>query len=228
MSNLDGILVVNKPGGMTSHDVVAIMRKKLGTKKIGHAGTLDPMATGVLVALVGRATKLFDRFLAYDKEYAATVTLGSRTDTGDAQGKPVEQKPYDHITEAQVSSLLPKYIGEQMQVPPMYSAVKHKGRRLYKLALKGREVERQPRKIVVYGLIMTRFELPCFDIILRCSKGTYVRQLAEDLSRDLGSAGHISSLVRQRVGPCSLQEAVELEHVTPDKVRPFADWLLRM
>lgn len=221
----DGILVVNKPRDLTSHDVVAFARRKLKVKKIGHAGTLDPMATGVLVLLVGRCTRLFDSFLALDKQYRAVLRLGSRTDTADAQGKVIEEKPVPAVTRGQVECVFASFLGQTMQVPPMYSAVKHQGKRLYKLALKGQQVQRQARPIVIKEFEVLRFELPEIEFRLKCSKGTYVRQLAEDVAAKLGTVGHISSLERQGVGPFTISQSLSLDEIAESQIRPYYPFL---
>jgi tRNA pseudouridine55 synthase len=218
----DGILVVNKPRGFTSHDVVAVVRRKLNMQKVGHAGTLDPIATGVLVILVGRATGLFDRFMRYDKEYTATLRLGARTNSGDSSGEIVEQKDFVHITKETAEAALAAYKGEIMQMPPMFSAVKHKGKRLYQLALKGKEVERVARRVVISDIKLTGFKLPDIDFYMRCSKGTYVRQLGEDVARDLGSVGHITQLQRQSIGPFTIKESLGLDEIEESKIQPFS------
>jgi len=218
---MDGIIVVNKPIGFTSHDAVAVVRRRLDIKKVGHAGTLDPIATGVLVMLVGRATRLFDVFLRYEKEYAAVLRLGIRTDSGDSSGAVIEEKPFTHVNTEIAQRAFSKYRGDIMQTPPMFSALKYQGKRLYRLALKGLEVERQPRRIHVSELRITGFQLPDISFYMRCSRGTYVRQLAEDVAQDMGCVGHISQLERRAVGPFTIEQAVELDEVSPSHIRPF-------
>ncbi|HRZ14243.1 MAG TPA: tRNA pseudouridine(55) synthase TruB [Candidatus Omnitrophota bacterium] len=225
---MDGILIVNKPSGITSHDVVDFVRRKLKIKKVGHAGTLDPMATGVLVVLVGRCTKLFDRFLDFEKEYAATLTFGVQTDTGDSQGRQIRTAPWEHITAGMVEETFGRFQGEILQTPPMYSAVKHQGKPLYKLANKGKHVDRQPRPITIHQLRMLSCDLPHVRFYLKCSKGTYVRQLAEDVAAQLHSAGHISQLERQSIGPFRIQESLALEQVEENKIRPFYNFCLSL
>jgi tRNA pseudouridine55 synthase len=217
----DGILVVNKPRGFTSHDVVAVVRRKLNMQKVGHAGTLDPIATGVLVILVGKATGLFDRFMRYEKEYTATLRLGARTNSGDSSGEIVEQKDFVHITKQMAEAAFASYTGEILQTPPMFSAVKHKGKRLYQLALKGKEVERVARRVVISDIKLTSFKLPDIDFYMCCSKGTYVRQLGEDVARDMGSVGHITQLQRQSIGPFTIKESLGLDEIEESKIQPF-------
>lgn len=217
----DGILIVNKPPLYTSHDVVAVVRRKLNMQKVGHAGTLDPIATGVLVILVGSATRLFDKFQNYEKEYTAVLRLGARTNSGDLSGTVVEEKEFGHITSEMAQKVFASYKGEIMQTPPMFSAVKHKGKRLYELAFKGKEVEREPRKVCISDIKVLDFKLPDVSFYMRCSKGTYVRTLAEDVARDLGSAGHIAQLQRQSIGPFTIQRSVTLDEVEESKIQPF-------
>jgi tRNA pseudouridine55 synthase len=217
----DGIIVVNKPKGMTSHDVVDFVRKKLKMRKVGHAGTLDPAATGVLVILLGRCTKLFDKFLSYEKEYLATLTLGSRTSSGDLEGNVLETRDYTHIDEDMVRKAMPAYIGDIKQVPPMVSAVKYKGKRLYKLARKGQEVERIARDVHIAELKLLEFKLPDVQFYLKCSRGTYVRQLAEDLAVDLNCVGHVSRIERLSIGPFKIESALGLADIEESKIQPF-------
>ena len=209
--SLNGILVIDKPSGITSHDVVDAVRRKLKMKQVGHAGTLDPLATGVLVILLGQATKLFNKFSAFDKAYAATITLGIKTDTADICGNVIDQKPYDSVTEAQVKEIFKSFLGEIKQIPPMVSALKHKGKRLYQLARKGVEVEREARHVKIYSLELLEFALPKVKLSLECSKGTYVRKIAEDVGELLGCGGCISQIHRTKVGPFNIEQAVRLE-----------------
>jgi len=217
----DGILVVNKPGGMTSHDVVEIVRRKLKIRRVGHAGTLDPIATGVLLILVGRCTKLFNRFSSFDKSYSATLTLGQRTTSGDREGKVIQTQDYTHITEDKVKDVLRSYIGRVYQTPPMVSAIKHKGKRLYSLARRGIEVARQARAVEIKDLRLLEFSLPHVKFYLRCSKGTYVRQLAEDIAQDLGCVGHISEITRESVGPFDLRQTISLSQINENSIQPY-------
>ena len=216
----NGILVVNKPRGMTSHDAVDFARRKLATRKVGHAGTLDPGATGVLVLLVGDCTRLFDSFMKLDKEYEAEVALGKKTSTADSSGRVLEERDCSHVTRAMVEKALTGFLGAIRQVPPMVSAVKHKGTRLYKLARRGASVERAARTVVIKELRLLSFSPPHFRLFVKCSRGTYVRQLAEDLAAALGCVGHISEIKRLSVGPHSLDNALALEEISPEKVLP--------
>ncbi len=218
---MEGILIVNKPGGMTSHDVVDSVRRKFQMKRVGHAGTLDPLATGVLILLIGKATKLFEKFVKFDKGYNATFILGTATNSADIEGKILSQKPYAHITEDQVKNIFKKYVGEIQQMPPMVSAVKIKGKKLYELARKGIVIERKPRDVKIESLQLEEFDLPNVQFQLECSKGTYVRQLAEDIGNDLGCGACISRIERTSVGPFRLAEAINLEDIHERHIR---DW----
>ncbi len=217
-STLNGIVVVNKPSGMTSHDVVARARRILGLKRIGHAGTLDPLATGVLVLLVGPSTKLFDKFMTFDKSYCATMILGRRTTTADIQGETICEKEYGHVTAENVADVLKEFEGEIDQIPPMVSALKINGKRLYDLARQGIKVEREPRRIVISHIQLLKFHSPQVSFSLQCSKGTYVRQVAEDAGERLGCGACISQIERTRVGPFSIEGSVELEALKSEHV----------
>ncbi|MFA5038463.1 MAG: tRNA pseudouridine(55) synthase TruB [Candidatus Omnitrophota bacterium] len=217
----EGILIIDKPAGMTSHDIVDVVRKKLKTKRVGHSGTLDPVATGVLVLLVGGATKLFSKFVHFDKAYEATLRLGVITSTGDCQGKILSEKDTSRITQAQVRDVFASFVGERQQVPPMVSAIKHKGRRLYELARRGIEVERKARAIRIYELNILRMELPEVDFYVKCSKGTYVRRLGEEIGEILGVGGVISRIRRMQLGPFLIEEAIPLEEIDEHHLRAW-------
>ncbi len=218
---MDGILIINKPEGLTSHDVVARIRRKLGIRRVGHAGTLDPLATGVLVVLVGRSTKLFDKFVNFDKAYEATLRLGLVTDTADIKGRILAENPVGEISQKEVEKVMQKFIGEIEQVPPMYSAVKVNGKRLYKLARKGIQIRRSPRRVFVKEFRLLDMNLPDIHFHLECSKGTYVRKLAEDVGEELGCGGCIVQINRTRIGPFSINEAIPLEEVHEGHLQTF-------
>ncbi|MFA5261915.1 MAG: tRNA pseudouridine(55) synthase TruB [Candidatus Omnitrophota bacterium] len=220
---MEGIVLINKPDGMTSHDVVTYVRRKFKMRRVGHAGTLDPLATGLLVILLGKATKLFDRFVAFDKAYRATLILGTATTSADTQGKVLEQRPYSHITARQIEDVFKAFIGDIDQVPPMVSAVKMGGRRLYQLARRGIKVERKPRHIHVDSLKMEEFLPPKVKFYLECSKGTYVRQLAEDIGKALGCGACISQIQRTRVGKFGIEDAVNIEDLNERHIRNWED-----
>jgi tRNA pseudouridine55 synthase len=216
---MNGIIVVDKPGGFTSHDVVAVVRKKLKIRRVGHAGTLDPLATGVLVILVGESTKLFDKFVAFDKAYQATLRLGTKSTTADIDGKVLSEKPFDALTRPAVQDAFRQFTGSIEQAPPMVSAVKYRGQRLYKLARKGVNVDRPVRRVRVDTLDITDFRLPHVAFYLECSKGTYVRQIAEDVGEVLGCGACITEIRRTKVGPFTLEGAVKLEDVHEHHLR---------
>ncbi len=211
---MDGILIVNKPPGMTSHDVVNFVRRKFGLKKVGHSGTLDPMASGVLVMLIGKSTKLSSQFINEDKEYEATLTLGIVTDTGDCQGR-VIRNSFSAIQypREKLEIIFAEFEGEIEQIPPMVSALKYKGTRLYKLARQGIQIKRKARKVKILKLQITDVNLPQISFKVSCSKGTYIRSLGEDIGQRLGCGGSLSRLRRIRSGSFSLKEAVSLEEL---------------
>ena len=208
-----GVLPVDKGAGLTSFQVVAHLRRVLRAPKIGHGGTLDPAATGLLPILVGEATKLTPYLVDLDKEYVATVRLGVTTDTQDLSGAVLETRPVPAIGAADVERELLAFVGIVSQVPPMYSALHHEGRRLYELAREGVEVERRPRDVTVHSIALESLALPDFTIRVRCGKGFYVRTLAADLGAALGPGGALATLVRTRVGPYRLEDAVTWETV---------------
>lgn len=222
----DGLVVVDKPAGWTSHDVVAKSRGLLGTRKVGHAGTLDPDATGVLLLGVGRATKLL-RFLSpLGKAYVGEVQLGVETSTLDAAGEVTATHDMDHVTFDHVVAAAEGFVGPIEQIPPMVSAVKVGGKRLHQLAREGIEVERAPRPVTIHSLTV----LPgpdddplVFTVAVECSSGTYIRTLAADLGTALGGGAHLRSLRRTAVGPFTRADAIPLEAVGPDAVRPMAE-----
>lgn len=202
---------MDKDPGMTSHDVVAIARRSMGIKKIGHCGTLDPMATGLLMLVVGRATKIQDLLMSEDKEYVGTVTLGATTSTQDAEGEVLEEREVPDASDEEVRAAFDKFTGEYEQIPPMVSAIKKDGVPLYKLARKGMEVKRDPRPVYVTAYKLSRIALPEIDFTVNCSKGFYVRTYAHDIGAVLGCGGHLSALRRTRSGKFNLDRSVKLE-----------------
>ena len=216
---MDGILAVNKPAGITSHDVVDRIRRKFHIKRVGHAGTLDPMATGVLVMLVGRATKLAASFIEDDKEYIATLFLGKRTDTQDSTGKLIEEKDVRGLSVDSVIEALDSFKGDLEQIPPMMSAKKYKGKKLYQLARKGKIVSREPCKIKIHEIELLDFKPPEVVFRARCSKGTYVRTLCEDIGNAMGYPAHMSALIRTRSGRFSLDKAHSLDTVSEKDIQ---------
>ena len=209
---MNGMVLINKPKDFTSFDVVAVMRKILGTKKIGHTGTLDPMATGVLPLMVGKATRLCDRLPDANKAYKATVQLGITTDTLDITGKVLSQTE-SRVTRPQLEELLPSFTGNLMQVPPMYSAISVNGVRLYDLARKGQTVEREARPIFIEQLTLLDFceHTQTFEIEVSCSKGTYIRSLIDDMGTALGVGATLTELCRTKACGFSLEECISLE-----------------
>lgn len=217
---MDGILIINKPSGITSHDVVDIIRKKFDTKGVGHAGTLDPMATGVLILLIGKATKLSSTFINDDKEYVATLFLGKRTDTQDSTGRVIEEKHVNGLDISETKKIFDAFLGEIEQIPPMVSAKKYKGKKLYQLARRGESVVRKPCRIKIHEIELLNFSLPEIVFRVKCSKGTYVRTLCEDIGRSLKYPAHMSALVRTRSGRFSLEHSCNLDTVTKKDILP--------
>jgi tRNA pseudouridine55 synthase len=212
-NSFQGIVLLNKPAGITSHDVVGFVRRTFKMRRVGHAGTLDPMATGVLVILLGNSTKLFDKFVAFDKTYRATLRLGLKTTTADIEGKTLLERPYEGIDEEAIKKVFQQFTGDIEQKPPMVSAVKHQGERLYKIARLGIEVERVARPVRIDELRILKCQLPDVEFLMSCSKGTYVRQLAEDVGEVLGCGACISQIERTKVGPFDINDAVTMENL---------------
>lgn len=198
--SLNGVLLVDKGPDMTSHDVVAVARRCLNTKKIGHCGTLDPMATGMLILVIGNGTKLQDLLMSEDKEYTGSLRLGATTSTQDREGEVLEEKPVPAFSEEEVRAAFDAFRGDFYQTPPMVSAIKINGVPLYKLARKGQEVEREPRFVRVYDYQIKRLALPDIDFRVVCSKGFYVRTYAHDIGQKLGCGAHLTELRRTRSG----------------------------
>jgi tRNA pseudouridine55 synthase len=210
---MNGVLVIDKPSGITSFDVIRLLRPALHEKRMGHTGTLDPMATGVLAVCIGEATRIVPFLIEHDKEYEAELTLGEERDTQDATGEVVSKKSVAGIDEAAVRQTSARLIGPISQVPPMYSAVKVGGERLYSKARRGEVVDRAPRRVIVHSLQVLAFDSPRLRIRVHCSKGTYVRTLASDLGDMLGCGAHLSALRRLRSGPFTLDRAHGLDDV---------------
>lgn len=217
---VEGVLLVDKPTGMTSHDVVYRLRRKFQIQRIGHAGTLDPMATGLLIMLVGKATKISQYLISLDKVYEGEVTLGVTTNSQDAEGEVMETRPVPPLTEADLRAAMQGFLGDQYQKPPMFSAVKIGGVPLYKMARKGEEVEREPRFIRVAAFELLGLALPKFTFRLHCTKGTYVRAIANDLGEKLGCGGHLSALRRTGSGIFNIAQCVPLAEI---ETMPLAD-----
>jgi tRNA pseudouridine55 synthase len=221
LSTIDGVLLVDKAQGMTSHDVVAIVRRALNTKKVGHCGTLDPLATGLLIVVLGRGTKIQDLLMSEDKEYVGTMTFGVTTDSQDADGQIVETKPVPDFSREQINAAFAKFHGDFYQMPPMVSAIKMGGVPLYKLARQGKVVEREPRFVHVFAHEIKDVRLPDVDFRVVCSKGFYVRTYAFDIGNELGCGAHLKSLRRTKSGRFDLQRAVTIEDLktkTPGEI----------
>lgn len=216
---MDGILLINKPAGYTSHDIVNIVRKQLHTKKVGHCGTLDPDATGVLVVCVNKATKAIQFLTSDSKVYRATLTLGKSTDTYDASGKILEERDVGFIDETEIKNVLKTFLGKSQQVPPMYSAIKVNGKKLYEYARAGKEVKIEPRDIEIFSIDFISFDGKNIIFDVKCSKGTYIRSLCVDIATQLGYPGHMSHLIRMKSGTFDLHECITLDDLYHDKYR---------
>jgi tRNA pseudouridine55 synthase len=229
----NAILLVDKPQGWTSHDVVNVVRNRFRQKKVGHCGTLDPMATGLLILVLGKCTKLSQHFSSDSKSYVGQVTLGTATNTLDAEGEVTETASYEQFTKEQIDQMAEKFRGEIMQTPPMVSALKKNGQTLHKLARAGKVVERDPRPITIHELRVESVDLPNFTIYVNCSKGTYIRSIADDMGRELDTVGHLSALRRVTSGEFSVTDAptaddikeweIEdlLKHITPIDINEY-------
>ena len=209
----DGVLLVDKAEGMTSHDVVALVRRKLEIKKVGHCGTLDPIATGLLLLTIGRGTKVQDLLMSEDKEYVGSLVLGVITDTQDRQGEIVEQRPVPELSENEIRAAFEKFRGDFYQLPPMVSAKKHGGVPLYKLARQGKVVEREPRLVHVYRYSIDRIGLPEIDFSVVCSKGFYVRTYVHDIGETLSCGAHLHALRRTKSGRFDVANAVTVDQI---------------
>ena len=222
----DGVLLVDKAPGMTSHDVVAIVRRALNTKKVGHCGTLDPLATGLLIVVLGRGTKISDLLMAEDKEYVGTLTLGASTASQDRDGEIVETRPLpEGLDEARIEAAFAKFDGDFYQMPPMVSAIKMGGVPLYKLARQGQTVEREPRFVHVFAHEIQGVRLPEVDFRVVCTKGFYVRTYAHDIGAELGCGAHLKELRRTQSGRFDLSRAVTVEEI---KTLPTNELLSRI
>lgn len=208
---MEGILNIDKPQWLSSHDVVARVRRICNTRRVGHAGTLDPLATGVLLVCVGRATRLSEYLMGQRKVYTATVRLGQTTNTYDAEGEVTEERPFSHITSSGIESALEIFRGPIEQVPPIYSALKVDGQPMYKLARAGKDVERKPRPVTIYELDLLDWTPPNLQLRVVCSTGTYIRSLAYDIGETLSCGGHITVLRRTAVGEFNSSDAISLE-----------------
>ena len=218
---MDGILIVNKEKGYTSHDVVGKLRKILGIKQIGHTGTLDPNATGVLPILIGKATKASQYLIEHDKRYIATLKLGERTNTLDGEGEIVEKQTIEEslLDKNKIDAVLQTFLGKQEQIPPMYSAIKIKGKKLYEYAKQGKEIKREPRSIEIYEILLKKVNKEKKEIIfeVHCSKGTYIRVLCEDIAKKIGTIGYMEELERTEVTPFTIKQDLTLQQIEQQK-----------
>ncbi|MFT5468940.1 MAG: tRNA pseudouridine55 synthase [Verrucomicrobiales bacterium] len=228
MDTPSGVLIVDKDPDMTSHDVVAIARRSLNIKKIGHCGTLDPMATGLLILVIGKGTKIQDLLMAEDKEYEGTITLGQVTNTQDAKGEVLEEKEVPELSEEEITNVFDEFKSDFYQMPPMVSAIKKDGVPLYKLARKGQTVERDPRLVHVYTYRISRIELPEIDFRVLCSKGFYVRTYAHDIGEKLGCGGHLSDLRRTKSGRFNLDRAISVTDLKEGKREMILEKMLSL
>lgn len=226
-----GVLLVNKPPEWTSHDVVAFVRSRFNVPKVGHCGTLDPAATGLLVVVLGKFTKLSQKFSGEDKAYEGTILLGTETDSQDMDGTVIRQNDWSGVTEERLREAFASFVGDIDQVPPMVSAVKKGGERLYELARKGQEIEREAKPITIHSIRMDRIELPYADFTVDCSKGTYIRTLCSDVGAKLGCGAVLYRLNRIRSGEFDLANAVtvdEIKNWTQDDLNDYlSDFLHR-
>lgn len=209
---MNGVVIVDKPQGRTSHDVVGMLRRVYKTRRVGHTGTLDPLATGVLPVCVGNATKAADMLAAADKRYTAVLELGKRTDTLDIEGKLLEEGPVN-ATDEEIRSVIAEFKGEQEQLPPMYSAIKQNGKKLYELAREGKDVERKPRKINIYSIDILKIDSPYVKIDVHCSKGTYIRSLCDDIGARLGCGAVMTELRRTETAGFKISQAYTVEQL---------------
>jgi tRNA pseudouridine55 synthase len=212
-SALDGAVLIDKPAGPTSHDVVDAIRRKFGIRKVGHCGTLDPNATGLLIIVLGRGTKLSEKLMGDDKVYEGTIKFGETTDSYDADGEIISTAPVPSLTLDQLNEEAAKFIGDLMQIPPMVSAIKKDGVPLYKLARKGIEIEREPRLVHIYNFRFTHYEPPFGPFKIACTKGTYVRSIAHDLGQKLGCGAHLATLRRTASGKFDVADSTPLDAV---------------
>lgn len=222
---MDGIVNAYKPKGVSSHDVIYKVRRALNTRKVGHTGTLDPLAEGVLPICVGKATKIVEFIMAAEKEYLCTMNFGAETDTQDITGS-VTASSEKRISREEFEEVLTSFVGNIQQIPPMYSAVHHNGERLYQLARRGIEVKRQPREITIFGIDILKYERDSADILVKCSKGTYIRTLCEDIGRKTGTLAYMSALTRTRSGVFTLENCIPIEEISEEKLIPLDEMFL--
>jgi tRNA pseudouridine55 synthase len=226
--SIDGLLLVDKASGITSHDVVALVRRRLGAQKVGHCGTLDPLATGLLLIVVGKATKIQDLLMSEDKEYVGTMKLGEITDSQDCDGQLIEQRPVECVDASKVEKAFQKFHGDFYQTPPMVSAIKKDGVPLYKLARQGKTVEREARFVHVYAHEIRAIRLPEIDFRVICSKGFYVRTYVHEIGLELGCGAHLSTLRRTKSGRFSVEGSVTVEELNAAQPEALASKILSL
>lgn len=216
---MDGVLIINKPKGYTSHDIVNIVKKQLNITKVGHAGTLDPNATGVLPVLIGNATKISKYLIEHDKVYIAELKLGEKSSTGDLEGEIIEKKSVPKLNEDQIKDTLKLFLGKQQQIPPMYSSIKINGKKAYEYARKGLKVEMEPREIEIMNISLIKFQDNIITFKVKCSKGTYIRVLCEDIAKSLGTVGLMKELCRIKVNEFDIKNSVTLNDIKNGNVQ---------
>ncbi len=226
MDRFDGVLVVDKPSGPTSHDIVDLVRHQFRIRKVGHGGTLDPLATGLLIILLGKGTKISSRFMGSDKTYTGTLRLGIETNSQDADGEVTREADPSGVTEAALQAAMDAKLGDSFQIPPMVSAIKVKGVPLYKHARQGRTIERDARLIHLYEFHVTAFTPPDASFTVTCTKGTYVRTLAADIGTGLGCGAHLTALRRTRSGDLTLDGAVTIDELEQMTLNALAERVL--
>ena len=214
---MQGVIIIDKPKGYTSHDIVNILRKELQTKKVGHTGTLDPNATGVLPILIGEATKTSKYLIEHDKEYIATISLGAKTNTGDGEGEIIEEKTITDLSEETIKTVLESFLGKQMQTPPIYSAIKINGKKAYEYAREGQEINLESREIEIKSIELINYENNELTFKVECSKGTYIRVLCEDIAEKLETVGYMKELRRTKVDKFNIKQAVTIEEIKQNK-----------
>lgn len=214
---MEGVLIINKPKDFSSHDVVNVLRKELNTKKVGHTGTLDPKATGVLPILIGNATKISKYLVEHDKTYSVVMELGTRTDTLDSEGKILETRKVETLDEEKIKEVLSSFLGKQKQIPPMYSAIKINGKKAYEYARNGQVVEITPREIEIYEMKFKKYFDNQISFIVKCSKGTYIRTLCQDIAKRLGTIAYMKELQRTDVDIFNIKDAISIDDIKNKK-----------